>query len=88
MQKQNTLKEKINEIEELLEIDNIKRGGRREAKKILKNIKKYSNYEKERDNLEYETTKLSMYLKFGCVSIREVYKIFKKNKSLKKLSFA
>lgn len=48
-------------------------GGRDKALKILKNIKDFKNYEKERDTMMYETTFLSAYLKFGCVSIREVY---------------
>lgn len=57
---------------------NLQKGGRREALKILKKINKFKDYNTERDNLGYETTRLSAYLKFGCVSIREVYHIFKK----------
>ena len=47
------------------------KGGRNEALKIKLN----KNYEKERDFMHLEgTTMLSAYLKFGCVSIREVFK--------------
>lgn len=46
---------------------------RTEALKRIKNIKNQKYYEKTRDNLELETTKLSPYIKFGLVSIREVY---------------
>lgn len=35
-----------------------------------------SHYTNERDNLKYETTLLSAYIKFGCVSVREVYHAF------------
>lgn len=47
------------------------KGGRKEAKKILKNIKNFKNYDKDRNTLSIETTNLSAYLKFGCISIRE-----------------
>ena len=52
-------------------------GGRKEALKILKNINSFSNYEKTRDVLSKNTTHLSAYLKFGCISIREVYHVVK-----------
>lgn len=55
-------------------------GGRNEALKILKNISKFKNYKNNKDFLDYQTTLLSTYLKFGCVSINEVYFIFKKFK--------
>jgi deoxyribodipyrimidine photo-lyase len=54
-------------------------GGRKLAENILKNIKKFQNYENERNDLNIETTHLSAYIKFGCVSIREVYNCFLKN---------
>ncbi len=49
-------------------------GGRKNAKKILGNLKKFKNYENER-NLPYldATTKLSAHNRFGTCSIREVY---------------
>jgi deoxyribodipyrimidine photo-lyase len=56
-------------------------GGREHAIKQLKqaaiNIK---NYEKTRDELPKHTSQLSAYIKFGCVSVREVYKVFHSNK--------
>lgn len=52
-------------------------GGRDNALTILKKIHNghFKEYDKERDypSLKDKTTKLSAYLKFGCVSIREVY---------------
>lgn len=59
------------------------KGGRIHALKILKSIKKFKSYNENRDFLSYGTTRLSAYLKFGCVTIREVYHIFKKNLSTK-----
>jgi deoxyribodipyrimidine photo-lyase len=53
-------------------------GGRNNAIKQLriatKNIK---NYSRTRDTLSLPTSHLSAYIKFGCVSIREVYKVFR-----------
>jgi deoxyribodipyrimidine photo-lyase len=52
-------------------------GGRDNAINIIKKIREghFEYYDKERDfpSLKDKTTKLSAYLKFGCVSIREVY---------------
>jgi len=48
-------------------------GGRNNALKILKKIKNFNKYNKERNTLKIPTTMLSAYIKFGCVSIREVY---------------
>lgn len=49
-------------------------GGRTNALNILhNNIKNYNKYEKTRNILHISTTNLSAYLKFGCISIREVY---------------
>ena len=52
-------------------------GGRTNALEILKDIKDgdFKEYNKNRNQLIYETTQLSGYLKFGCVSIREVYDV-------------
>uniref|UniRef100_A0A6C0J610 Photolyase/cryptochrome alpha/beta domain-containing protein n=1 Tax=viral metagenome TaxID=1070528 RepID=A0A6C0J610_9ZZZZ len=61
---------------------NIK-GGRKEALKILKSIDKFKSYDKTRNTLAIETTHLSGYLKFGCLSIREVYHKFKKKLGMK-----
>ncbi len=50
------------------------KGGRTEAKKILKKLKKFSNYEEIRNYPAQDgTTGLSAHNKFGTVSIREVY---------------
>lgn len=55
------------------------RGGRKNALKILTSIiNKGLQYEKTRNILNIPTTNLSAYIKFGCVSIREVYNIFNK----------
>ncbi len=50
-------------------------GGRKEALKRLKMIDGLKDYGKKRDYpaLDKSTTMLSAYIKFGCVSIREVY---------------
>lgn len=48
-------------------------GGRKNGLTILKNISKFKDYSKNRDELTYKTTFLGPYLKFGCVSIRETY---------------
>jgi deoxyribodipyrimidine photo-lyase len=53
------------------------KGGRKEGLKILTKIKNFKDYSKDRDDLTYQTTHLSGYLKFGCVSILEVYNAFK-----------
>ncbi len=60
--------------------DNINvRGGRKNALKILTSIvNKGLHYEKTRNILNIPTTNLSAYIKFGCVSIREVYYLFNK----------
>lgn len=54
--------------------DNINvHGGRDNALKILNKIGEFKNYEKTRNMLNTETTLMSAYIKFGCISIREVY---------------
>jgi deoxyribodipyrimidine photo-lyase len=56
------------------------RGGRKNAiqqmKMAAKNIR---GYQKTRDQLNQSTSELSAYIKFGCVSIREVYNAFRTN---------
>lgn len=52
------------------------KGGRNNALNIIKTIKsgKFNNYDEERDYPYLDkTTKLSAYIKFGCISIREIY---------------
>ena len=55
-------------------------GGRENAIKQIhqayQNIKQYS---KTHNELDKSTSQLSAYIKFGCVSIREVYKTFRSN---------
>jgi len=48
-------------------------GGRSNTLKILKNIGKFKDYEKNRDMMTYRTTLLGASNKFGTCSIREVY---------------
>jgi deoxyribodipyrimidine photo-lyase len=56
-------------------------GGRENALKRLK--LNHKSYAKSRDYPSLDsTTKLSAYIKFGCVSIREVYYSFKNNQAL------
>lgn len=64
-------------------------GGRSNGLIKLQNkyMKQHTNYDKTRDTLQEKTTQLSAYIKYGCVSIREVFyammKVFKnKNHSL------
>jgi deoxyribodipyrimidine photo-lyase len=52
-------------------------GGRDNALKILRGIKQFKSYNKDRNTLHMNTTRLSAYIKFGNVSIREVYHVFK-----------
>ena len=54
-------------------------GGRIYAQEKLENaLLKQRDYESTRDFFTTKTTHLSAYIKFGCVSIREVYHAFKK----------
>jgi len=49
-------------------------GGRSNALALLKHAKKtLKNYEATHNKLDYETSHLSASIKFGCISIREVY---------------
>lgn len=49
------------------------KGGRNEALKILNNINSWKDYNARRNELDYETTRLSPYNKFGCISVREAF---------------
>jgi deoxyribodipyrimidine photo-lyase len=54
------------------------RGGRTNAIKQLKiALKTQLHYSKTHNDLEKQTSQLSAYIKFGCISIREVYKAFR-----------
>jgi len=53
--------------------DILVKGGRSEGIKMLKKVKQHKNYGKVRNLLSVRSTELSAYIKFGCISIREVY---------------
>lgn len=57
----------------------IVRGGREKAVQILKSLHDFKNYNIDRDVPSHNTTLLSAYLKFGCISVRELYHTTKKN---------
>jgi deoxyribodipyrimidine photo-lyase len=58
-------------------------GGRENGLIVLKqSIKTQKNYHKTRDYLKYKTTQLSPFIKFGCISIREVYKALHNRKEI------
>ena len=48
-------------------------GGREHGLAILKRITDWQDYDDQHDQLAYNTTHLSPFNKYGCVSIREVY---------------
>ena len=48
-------------------------GGRFLGKQLIKNLKNQNQYNTTRNSLSLETSHLSAYIKFGCISIREVY---------------
>ena len=59
-------------------------GGRKNAQEKLNNsLLVQRDYESTRDFFKCKTTHLSAYIKFGCVSIREVYHAFKSKFGLK-----
>lgn len=78
----------IKNIDQFCEKQNLHlkvKGGRTEALKILKAVQlgTFKNYDNLRDIPALDkTTKLAAYIKFGCVSIREVYHTFKKSYGL------
>lgn len=53
-------------------------GGRENAKKILRRIKFFLNYNDNKNEPKYDTTLLSAHNKFGTISIREEYNIFRR----------
>ena len=58
-------------------------GGRQEAILMLKHaVKTQTHYSKTHNILTNETSRLSAAIKFGCLSIREVYKVFRNNTDL------
>ena len=84
-----TLDHKIilhNAFDKFVGIDNEKiavRGGRAEGLVKLRNATlDLKDYAETRDNMSINTSYLSAYIKFGCVSIREVYYSFKQRYGL------
>ena len=63
-----------------VENDHILVHGGREIglQRLRRALREQKQYSEDRDQLTYETTALSAYIKFGCVSIREVYHAFVK----------
>ena len=59
------------------------RGGRKLALFMLDRVNDQKKYNKTRNTVSLKTTRLSAYIKFGCVSIREVFWKFKKDLGLK-----
>ena len=59
-------------------VQNMVKGGRKYALKIVDHIQSFKNYEEFRNDLTYKTTHLSSYIKYGNVSIREIYHLFSK----------
>lgn len=58
-------------------------GGRAQAIKQLRNaMKSQQQYAKNHNQLSKPTSQLSAYIKFGCLSIREMYKAFRRNRDL------
>ena len=73
---------KVEKIFEEMKIEKNKylnvNGGTKNAEKILNNLNKFNNYNDDRNYPSLQTTLLSAYNKFGCISIRQVYHKFKK----------
>uniref|UniRef100_A0A6C0AZR5 Photolyase/cryptochrome alpha/beta domain-containing protein n=1 Tax=viral metagenome TaxID=1070528 RepID=A0A6C0AZR5_9ZZZZ len=58
-------------------------GGRTNAIRVLKEaMKTQKHYSKTHNELDKPTTQMSAYIKFGCISIREMYKAFRNNHDL------
>ena len=49
------------------------KGGRKEGLGILRRMSEWRDYDKLRNELDYETTRLSAFNKFGCISVREAF---------------
>jgi deoxyribodipyrimidine photo-lyase len=59
-------------------VNTLVKGGRKEAMTILGNLQRFKNYAQQRDYPALDkTTHLSAHLKFGTVSVREVFKAIK-----------
>jgi len=61
----------------------VSHGGRTVGLKSLSaSVKSQKKYSETRNMLSKETSRMSAYIKFGCISIREMYKAFKGNTEL------
>lgn len=69
--KKNLYKTSLRDV--FLKIPKEIKGGRKNALDILDRLSDFKDYKEKRDLLSYTTTGLSAYIKYGCVSIREVY---------------
>lgn len=58
-------------------------GGRKHAMKYMAQLSKFKTYGETRNTLTENTSHLSAYLKFGCVSVREVFTCMKEQLGLK-----
>lgn len=59
------------------------KGGRDEALKLMTHaVKTIKTYDATHNNLSKETSRMSAAIKFGCISIREVYKAFHNKEGL------
>lgn len=54
-------------------------GGRTNGLKQMSKIKNQKQYNKTRNDLDKQTSELSAFIKFGCISIREVYWYIRKH---------
>ena len=65
--------------------ENIDGGGHKLGlERMKKSVREQSHYDNMRNELSYQTSRLSAYIKFGCVSIREVYHAFHSNTEFKR----
>lgn len=64
---------KPEEVKNKVNDNKLVKGGRNNGLQILKNIKTFNKYGDERNTPSIPSTHLSAYIKFGCVSIREVF---------------
>lgn len=76
--KQINLKRAMNKFTDFNENILVHGGRKIGLKRLDDSLKEQRNYTEDRDTLSYSTSFLSAYLKFGCVSIREVYHAYKK----------
>lgn len=56
-------------------------GGRKAGQSALRRVKRLIGYDKQRNDLSYATSRLSAHIKFGTVSIREVYAVVELSRS-------